>query len=373
MSKSFNKIIALTFAIYLGGFLVLQIAAKDKSFSELENRVLAEKPEWIKKDFLDGTYGEAFETYIADQFPMRNTFISVKSLAELLQGKKDNNGVYIGEDGYLLQKFETPDKELLEKNAVYLNAFGERFNTYLMMVPTATKVYEDKLPSFATPYDEKEFIETFKSKLDADIQFIELLEIMEAKEDEYIYYKTDHHWTTLGAYYGYTAFCQAYGIEPLGLEKFNQVSVSKSFYGSLFSKGNFTYLKPDTLHLFEPKDKAGVSVNYVATNKVTDTFYEMSRLETKDKYSVFLDSNHPMITIQTGMANGKKLAVVKDSYANSMIPFLANHFEEIHILDLRFLNMPIATYVREQGIEDVLLLYNVQNFAVENKLSLLGK
>lgn len=373
MSKSFNKIIGLTFIIYIVGFLALQIVDQDKDFSELENRVLAKKPDITQRAFLDGTYGKTFETYIADQFPARNTFISLKSYAEWLQGKKDNNGVYIGDDGYLLQKFEMPDHKILEKNAVYLNEFSEGFNTYLMVVPTATKIYEDKLPSFATPYDEKVFIEDFKSKLDKKIQYVELLDLLIDKKNESIYYKTDHHWTTLGAYYGYTAFCHAYGIEPLGLEEFNQINISESFYGSLFSKGNFTYLKPDTLWIFEPKEKVEVSINYVATNKVTDTFYEMNRLETKDKYSVFLDGNHPMISIQTGIKNGKKLAVVKDSYANSMIPFLANHFEEIHVLDLRFFNMPIATYAREQNIQDILLLYNAQNLSAENKWSLLGK
>lgn len=373
MNKRFNILMAATFVVYIGSFFGLQILAKDKEFSELENRKLASKPDFSKDTFINGEYGKAFETYIADQFPGRDYFISVKSYAELAQGKKDNNGVYIGKDGYLLQTFQEPDQELMNRNANYINAFSKKFNTYIMTVPTATKVLEEKLPPFAQPYDEGRFIEDFKKQLEESVNFVSILDALDEKSEEYIYYKTDHHWTTLGAYYGYVAFCESYGIEPLKLDQFNQVEMSKEFYGTLFSKGNFTFLEPDSLFIFEEKNEVPVKVNYTASNKVTDTLYQMSSLETKDKYNVFLDGNHPNIVIETGTKNGKKIMVIKDSYANSFIPFLTAHFEEIHILDLRFLNMPIATYATSNDIEDILMLYNVQNFAKENKLSLLGQ
>lgn len=373
MSKCFHKWMALSFIVYIGGFLGLHILAEDRTFSELENRNLSGLPKLTKDTFISGDFGEDFEKYIADQFPSRDTFIALKSYTELMLQKKDNNGVYIGKDGYFLQKFEQPDQVLADKNVNYISKFAENLNVYFMLVPTATKIHEEKLPSFATPYDEKLFIDSFMDGLSDRVHKVDAFKLLKDHENESIYYKTDHHWTTLGAYYGYQAFCESYGIEPLGLEDFNRIQASEAFYGSLFSKGNFTFADPDTLEIFEPKDKVEMSVYYVNNNKTTDSLYEMSHLEKKDKYSVFLDNNHPLIEIKTSNKNGKKLAIIKDSYANAMIPFLVQHFEEIHVLDLRFLNMPIAEYLRGVGVEDVLMLYNVQNFATLNKLSLLGK
>lgn len=373
MSRRFQKVMALAFVVYIGGFFALQFIVKERDFSELENRKLASAPKWSMAHFLSGGYGEDFETYIADQFPGRDSFIAVKSNAERLLQKKDNNGVYIGKEGYFLQTFNDPDQELLEKNIHYINRFAEHFNTTMMLVPTATKVHEDRLPAFATPYDEGVFIETLKKGIGENVNWLDMLEVMGGHKEEDIYYKTDHHWTTLGAYYGYEALCKSLGIEPLALDRFNRIKASETFYGTLFSKGNFTFAKPDTLEIFEPKNPVDVKVHYVMEDETKDTLYDKSHLEKKDKYSVFLGGNHAHVKINTNTSNGKKIAIVKDSYANAFIPFLSHHFEEIHVFDLRFFSVPIADYLREEGIEDVLLLYNAQNFATMNKLSLLGK
>lgn len=373
MKRSFHIGMTLGFVVYIGGFFTLQLLGQDKTFSDLENRPLAGKPVWSEQNFFNGKYGKDVEKYIADQFPLRNQFIALKSHSELMLQKKENNGVYIGADDYFLQKFETPNQTLMEKNIGYINRFAESFEVYFMLVPTATKIYEEKLPSFAQPYDEKAFIEEVTEGLEDKIHQIDVCETLQAHKKEDIYYKTDHHWTTLGAYYGYEAFCKSYGIEPMPLSAFERVTGSQAFYGSLFSKGNFTFAKPDTLELFIPKQEESLDVYYMGSDKHTDSLYEMSHLDKKDKYSVFLDNNHPIIQIKTGIQNGKKLALVKDSYANALIPFLTQHFEEIHVLDLRFLNMPIANYMRTNDLSDVLLLYNVQNFATVNQFSLLGK
>ncbi|MGL5677343.1 MAG: DHHW family protein [Cellulosilyticaceae bacterium] len=372
MNKRFHIAMALSFVVYIGGFFSLQILAKDKEFSDLENRGLQMLPNFTMERFLEGKFGTDFEKYIADQFPGRNTFIALKSHVELALQKKDNNGVYIGKDGYFLQEFKKPDEELMAKNIDYVNRFAEKANVYFMLAPTATKVHEDRLPSFATPYDEGVYIKDFTEELSDKVHLVDALSKLSEHKEEAIYYKTDHHWTTLGAYYGYTAFCEAYGIEPLAVEDFERLPAGKDFYGTLFSKGNFTFATPDVVEIFEPKQPVEMTVTYVNDEKVVDSLYEMSHLEKKDKYSVFLDGNHAMIEVKTNANNGKKLAVVKDSYANAMMPFLAQHFEEIYILDLRFLNASIPSYLEERGIEDVLMLYNVQNFATLNKLSLIA-
>ncbi|MGL4362240.1 MAG: DHHW family protein [Cellulosilyticaceae bacterium] len=373
MNQRLSKLMALSFCLYIGTFFCMQIFGTDITFSELENRKLASSPKFTTETFLSGEYGVDFEKYIADQFPGRNTFISLKSSSELFLQKKDNNGVYVGKDGYLLQKFETPDEELIEKNINYINQFAESFNVYFMLAPTATKVYEHRLPRFATPFDEAKFIEYYDEGLNSSVIRVDALSYLAQNVEKDLYYKTDHHWTTLGAYYAYTAFCEAYNIEPLALDDFDRIVVSEDFYGTLFSKGNFTFATPDSVEIFEPKNSNPLEVTYVVDEKTTDTLYEFKYLEEKDKYSIFLDANHGQIKIKTSVNNGKKIAVIKDSYANAMIPFLAQHFEELLIIDLRFIGSKMGDFLREEGYEDVLMLYNVQNFAMFNKLSLLGK
>ncbi len=371
MKHSFHKIMVLSFVLYIGGFLVLQIALPDKDFSELENRTLVTRPSFTMEGLLEGSFGRDFEKYIADQFPARNQFIAMKSASEKVLQKTENNGVYIGDRDYFLQKFEQPDEELMHKNQGYINLLANEKNLYFLLAPTATKIYEDYLPPFATPYDERVYMEAFYAGLEDSVHIVEAYEALKSQQEDALYYKTDHLWTTLGAYYAYTAFCESYGIEALPLEAFDREVVSDAFYGSLFSKGNFVFAKPDAIELFYPKEENPLSVYYVSNDQTVDSLYEMSHLEKKDKYSVFLDNNHPMIQIKTSVANNKKLLVIKDSYANALIPFLTQHFEEIHVLDLRFLNLSIPTYMEQEGIEDLLMLYNVQNFSKENKFGLL--
>lgn len=373
MKQKLPFIMGITFVFYIFTFFGLQLLAKDKTFSELENRNLSTKPTFTLPGLLDGSYGESFETYIADQFPFRNQFISTKAYSELLLQKKDNNGVYIGEDGYFLQDFDTPDLDLAAKNAGYINELAKEFTVYVGLAPTATKVLEDKLPNYATPYDEATYISSFYNELSDQVTKLDLLNTLKNHKEESIYYKTDHHWTTLGAYYAYTTFCHAADLVPLSLEDFKIEEVSDAFYGTLFSKGNFSFATPDTIQIFHPKQAETLEVTYEATGKTTSTLYEYSHLNTKDKYSVFLDNNHPLIKIKTSVKNGRKLLVIKDSYANSFIPFLTQHYEEIQVIDLRLMNVPVATFAKEAGISEVLLLYNVQNFSVEAKLSLLLK
>lgn len=374
MKNKLPNWVGCTFVLYLAFFLVFQLINKDQQFSELENRNLAQKPELTLEGIVDGSFGEAYETYIADQFPLRNQMISLKANSERLLQKKENNGVFLGKDGYLLQDFEKPDMELAFRNAGYISELAEHFNVYVALAPTATKILEDHLPAFASPYNEGQYISDFYQALSNKVHKVPILETLEAQaanSKEQLYYKTDHHWTTLGAYYGYTSFCNTAGITPYPLSDFSITTVSKDFYGSLFSKGNFTFIKSDSLQIFYPSFENPLTVTYEETGAVSDSLYEYSHLDKKDKYSVFLDNNHPLIHINTSVKNGRKLMVIKDSYANSLIPFLTNHYEAIDILDLRFLTIPLQTYAVQNNVDDILLLYNVHNFSTEGKLSLL--
>lgn len=366
-----KKLYTVTFLLFLFLIPVLHVAGKDKEFSDLENRPLGALPRPEVETILSGSFGQELETYLADQFPFRNQFLSLKLGAELVMGKKESNGVFIGYEGRLLQNFKKPEESLLKKNAGYINGLGKEKNVYFLLAPTATSVYRECLPLLAAPYDEAVYMKQVEELLSKDISFVDVQRKMAEHKKEYIYYNTDHHWTTRGAYYAYEELCTRMGLTPVPLSEFRIEKVSEEFLGSLYSQGNITFAKPDTLELFYPKKEIKVQVENAADGTVSDSLYAMEYLEKKDKYSVFLNNNQPLLVIHSEVENGRKLLVVKDSYANCLIPFLTAHFEEIHVLDLRYLNFSVKGYMEQNEVEDILLLYNVQSFATEGKLSLL--
>ena len=370
MHARMKKGIVIGFVLYLAFFLFFFVMKKDQKFSPLENRALENRPILEKEALFSGEFTASFETYVADQFPLRDEMIAIKSNIERILGKKDRNGVFIGKDNHLIQDFKKPDMNLLKKNMGYIETFAKVLPTYVMIAPTATKIWEEKLPKFADPYDEGLVLQQIQ-KQTTSAHFVDVLPVMESHSEESIYYKTDHHWTTRGAYYAYTAFCQAYGIEPLSLDQFEIEQASTKFYGTLFSKGNFTFVKPDTLEIFHRDGEEQVSVYDLNANDMKDSMYERRFLREKDQYGVFLNQNQPLLILRTDVANGKKLMVVKDSYANCLIPFLTAHFAEIHVMDVRLLNLPLLDYAQAEGISETLILYNVQNFSEETRLSLL--
>lgn len=379
----FCAIFLLILYLVPAGYLICQ----DRDFSQLENRALQTAPDIKKKAFLAGKLPQRMETYLADQFPERDRALFVKSLGELLLGKTENNGVYRGSGGQLFQKFETPDGKLLKRNMSYIRRLADKCNLYLMLVPTQAGTYPEKLPRYAEPYKERDFLSKAEKLAKEKIFWISALPVMEEHKEEYIYYRTDHHWTTLGAYYGYQAFCEAAGLTGKKREEYKEEVVSTAFYGSLYSMGNFQWASPDEITLFREKAPESVTVTYVAENEIKKSLYEEDWLKKKDQYNVFLDGNHPLTVIREGSGKGARdkemrgkkksakrdaIAVVKDSYANCFLPFLTAEYKEVHVLDLRFLNIPVETYLESSRISDVLILYNVQSFAKETSFSQLN-
>ena len=364
-NKVNSLLLMVSFVVYIFGFLLLFIFIKDKDYSEIENRNLTKLPEFTFEKLLNKEFGDTFEKYVADQFPIRDKFIAVKSYSELIMQKKENNGVYIGKDGFFIEKFNRLNKETMGKIAQYINKFSDKYNTYMMIAPTSMTVYKDKLPAFVDGNKEEEVVSEFKEQLNKDILMVNVDDSLIQNNDKYLYYKTDHHWTTLGAYYAYKELCNIFNIKPNSLEDYNITEVSDKFYGTLFSKGNFGFAKPDSINLFYDKKDIKVNVEYVSEGKTSNSLYEMEYLNKKDKYGVFLDNNHPLLKITSNIENGKKICIIKDSYSHSLIPFLVSHFEEIHVIDLRHYNGSTNKYLEENQIEDVLFIYNARNIVTD--------
>ena len=172
-----------------------------------------------------------------------------------------------------------------------------------------------------------------------------------------LYYRTDHHWTTYGAYVGYKAWCDALGTQPMD-KSMVQNTVSEDFRGTIYSKLNDPYFGTDTIVSWSDPNW-DLSVEYSDTEEVTDTPYNSEYLTQKDQYSYFLNNIHPLVTITNHAVSDGAIAVVKDSYANSFVPFLLNHYHTVYIFDTRYHKGGVSKFINShEDIKDVLILYN---------------
>ena len=362
---SYKSVLAVLLLIYIGTIVLLNNMAADKVFSESENRRLEQAPNFSPSQVIDGRYTTNYEKYISDQFPMRDFWIGVKSRTEKAMGKKENNGVYLGKDGYLLEKFEEPNYDIFKSNINKINRIASecpKKDIYFMIIPNSAEILKDKLPVYAPNGDQLETINKTKDALSSEINFVDVYNTLLSHKDEYIYYKTDHHWTTKGAYLVYQDLMETMEIVPHEEEYFEKTEVTDSFYGSLYSKSGFRNIDPDSLTLYKSKVDEGIEVEYVEEGEISDSIYNMENLNKKDKYTVFFDGNHPLIKIKTNIEENKKLLIIKDSYANSFIPFLTGHFSEIYIIDPRYYKEEISDLVEKNEIDNILILYNVNTF-----------
>lgn len=360
MSTQYNKVITGVICLFILIFGVFFWFGSKQEFSENENRYLETFPKAKLSDFTSGKYTESFKNYVSDHFPFRDTLMGLKSKIELLSGKKEINDVFVGEDGYLMERYQKPENT--EKIISKLNQFYHDLNYVnmsLMLVPTSVTINADKLPKNAVTYSQVDEMKRYYDSTFFDVIDVTTI-LLDKNEDYQMYYKLDHHWTSFGAYYAYVEYCKYNEIESVSILDFDIQEVTSDFNGTLYSKTNLYDLDSDSIHLFVP-EKNHYEVNYVSAEKVTDTLYEKDYLEKKDKYSVFLDNNHPLIVITNlDVSNGKEIVVIKDSYANSFIPFLAQHYEKVHVIDPRFYQLSIKDYIRSnKAIRDVLFLYNM--------------
>ncbi len=370
MNEKRNAIVTIgIIAAMLLVFTAADIIAEDRVFSASENRILASRPEFSKEALFSGEYTEDYESYVTDQFVGRDKWISLKTTVDILLQKKDINGVYMGEDGYLIEQHlpaEYPE-ELEDEKLALLKRLVDRWDAKVMLVPTADNVLTDKLPEYALYYDQVAFLEKVRDEV-GESNYIDVYRVLKEHADEEIYYRTDHHWTSLGAFYGYETWRLQNRKYPFMRGAENRETVTEDFLGTLHSRINLS-MDGEEIQYFPDTEKEPVTVIYDMA-KTTDSFYEESHLDTKNKYGYFLDDNHAFIEIQTTMKNGKSLFVIKDSYANCTIPLLAQHYEKVYVLDLRYYNGRLNSFMEQyasEGSMEVLVLYNCVHFLEDFK------
>ena len=387
--KRLNILTVAVFLVLLYTLAVIFLLKPAQSFSEEENRNLQEFPAWNAEEFFNGAYSTKINDYFADQFPFRNAFVGAKSLLETALLKQENNNVLLGSNGQLAVRGSTltyfdedGDKksatldfyfpEKLEEEAGYIRALrdsleeaGRQFA--LVMPPRTVDVASS---AFRYPADHSEALLADVSRLFADCNYVDLAGDMKARYDagEYVYYKTDHHWTTCGAFYGANALLNALGKELLKETDFTPEVASTDFNGTLYSTSGIHWLAPDTIEYWVPEDSLRVT-SWKSGKEEPGRLYDRSYLEHKDKYSSFLGGNQPLCVLKNpAITDGSKLLLIRDSYSDSLAPFLAQRFSEVHLLDLRYYHASVADYMAEQGIDTAVVLYSVSNFITDRNL-----
>ncbi|MGN1411169.1 MAG: DHHW family protein [Oscillospiraceae bacterium] len=374
MKKS--KQLKISAFIFLIMIVILPLAtafSKKEEKSEMENRTLAQFPKFSIEKVLDKSFMNGFDTYISDHFIGRINWIELKVDLELTMGKKEINGIYVTDD-MLIEKLDTPNYEELNKSIEAINNLSQRFESpqyFVMIAPTSAGIYTDKLPTHAPQINQKELIDYIYNGLSENITSIDIYNSLYAVKDEYIYYRNDHHWTSLGAYYGYNNAIQKLGFTPISYDKFNIEHVSDDFKGTFYSKALYDKIKADTIDIYSLDGTSGIQSMTVDTGKeekTFDTLYDRSYLNTKDKYAIFLSENNPKVTIKTNAKNDKKILIIKDSYANCFVPFLTEHYNEITLIDLRYIGVTSENVVNINDYNQVLFLYNASTIAQEDNL-----
>lgn len=389
-----NKLMIALFTIILFAVPIVTAALPKQERSDNENRTLAKMPtlvnnsRWEKADSFDDyvkavkwqyinnregkAFKDDFEKYFCDHLAGRELWVKSSNTLSKLAGKREINGVYTVGD-QLVQTFKGYDENTVNASIKAMNAFAARFPDipmYLMLAPTSQEVFGSKIPAYTGLMSEKTFIDSVYSKME-NIGTIDCLSYLSGHANEYIYYRTDHHWTSLGAFYAYQAAAKSLNYSAYGLNSFNIETASRDFRGTLYSKTLDDGITPDIMEYYylssgEPTVKM-TSRNDREVN-VYDSLYVREYLDQKDKYSSYTGSNVPLLTIETSIDNGKSLLLIKDSYAHSLAPFLSKHYSKITMVDMRYINMGLNGLIDMDEFTEVMFMYNVIGFSEDKNL-----
>lgn len=362
--KKTNKITTFTFVGFIAVFFLLLIVMPKSEFSEMENRNLAQMPKFTFERLFNGKFTSEFEEYVTDQFAFRDTWVGMKYFFEKALLKTENNGIYFGKDGYLMTKFVRPDESRLNINYGAVEKLSDSLDipVKFSLIPMSSYVHADKLPHNANPYNQQVLLDR-AAQMD---EYFDLSQTLLAHKDEYIYYRTDHHWTSDGAYYAYEKICEEYGLAPVERTLRKEYA---DFYGTLYSNAGARAVESDTVATFMLPQ-----LEVTDENGQKREVYDESFADKKDKYSVFFGGNPPLVVLDnTEIEDGEKLLLVKDSYSNSLAPYLTHNFDEVHMWDLRANKTSLSQYIAENGITQVLVLYSTENFASDTNIMFMSK
>ena len=355
MTKIYKYPVIICFSVFLLTFFLSGFLIKDKEVSEWENRYLTQKPSVNVRDIMDGSFMEKYESYVNDQMPLRDGFIRLKAISEAILLKIENNGIARGKDSYLFTK-NTNDASVFDKNISIISEFVKKIDNPVIVAiaPNACGILYEKMPEgFMVPDQRGKLSQIYSdNSLLKDATVVDLKSALDAHGDEYIYYRTDHHWTTLGAYYAYREVSNK-PVDISDIETSIGANYSDSFLGTLYAKYKGLFVKSDVITYYDIPVK-----KYTTDDTERNGLIDYDKFSVFDKYGAFMWGNFGKCEIVTETENGKRAVIFKDSYANSLIPFLTYDYEYITVIDLRYLKQPVSEIMAENESADVLFIHN---------------
>lgn len=349
-------------------FVLLGLILPDREFSESENRSLAQVPGLSA--LAGGTFFSELGDYVADQFPGRDGWMSVNLAMNKVLGQKEAGGVYLCADDYLMQIPGEPNEVQLARNLKAIDTFAgnhPELNVVMTVAPNAVTILVDKLPENAPVRDQRADLEYIRDKL-TNVVFADVTGTLTDHSTEYLYYKTDHHWTSLGAGYAFRSIAPCLAIQPPELSTYTVYTVSTTFEGTLSAKSG-SHSALDTVQIYVPYTDIDYCVTYAGTGETVSSLYSRDALNGKDHYTVFFGGNYGRVDITTTADTGRCLLLFKDSYANCFVQFLYPYFDHITMIDPRYYYDNVENVIRSEGVTDVLLLYNADTFLADSSLA----
>lgn len=371
-----NRISDIVTAAAFCGFLlsmtVLMILLPGEEFSQREKRYLAQPPKLTAESLLSGEFGEQAEEYAADHLPGRDGFVMLSAYYDLLSGRQVTKDIYAAKGGRLVEAPQILNRSAIERNMNAINHFAEENGTQvdLMIVPSAGFLYQDEVVGLKNPYIDDEIIGEICVLAGENVAGIDLLPVFEsAREEGELYYRTDHHWTSLGAC---TAYEEYMAFKGRACPERSQYTVESAagFHGSTYSRSGLWLCPSEEVQLWRSDSR--ITVTNGEDEAVHEGVFYEERLIEADKYTVFLDGNHSMVSIHNADAAGAgSLLVIRDSYANCLGGFLAESYENVTLVDLRYYREPVSLLLAEGDYNDVLVCYSIGNFMTDSNIAML--
>ena len=368
--------IAAVFLLLIFGFAIATVLKPSNERSETENRLLEQKPDLTWNALISGKFSEDYEAYLSDQFVVRDGWISLKTAFERAALRQEAEDVYFARDNYLIEKHtgvftaETAERNIQNLSAFFTNLSKSMDPAHLtaMVVPNAVDILRDKLPPFADPYDEEIYLRKIAGALPEGVWF-DSSSVLRQHSGEELYYRTDHHWKTLSAYYTFEAWAGEKGLAGDSAFSFRPVTVTDSFEGTIASRLGIVG-RADSIERFDPEIPFDYYLIYNQSDDIRNTVYQDSFLERKDKYAYFYGGNFGLIQAKMPEhETGRKLLVIKDSYAHCFVPFTYALFDQVDMLDTRYYNASISALIGQENYTDILFLFNAAGFAEETSLA----
>lgn len=364
--------VLILFSVFFVGMFLLDCVTPDRTVSELENTTLTQRPKVTAQILSSAGLNRFFNDYTQytkDQIPGRDAWISLQSFVEtaLLQ-KTQSGGILLGDKGQMFDRtygLVSSEERTLPRNIAAVASLAARCpgKVYVMVAPAASSIYPERVPAHAPLLQEESYLGQIQAAVEqAGGVYLPLEDALSAHKDEYIYYRTDHHWTTQGAYYAYSELCSAFGLEPFDRAAHTAVDVP-DFYGTFYSRARTWNAQPDTLTYYDldnPLTIYTVTGPGMPTEGQTTGLYDLDKLDVYDKYAAFLHGNNGLSRVE-GDGEGRIL-VIKDSYANSFVPFLTANYAQIDVVDLRNYNYGLDGLIAENGYDQILVLYSFDSF-----------